>query len=102
MSISIRNTPTPAAPSSAGSVGKSSTAGKSGEASSASHATGAASAEGKVTISDKTRELAAASSSTVDAAKVERLRAAVNNGSLKIDAHKIANKIVGDGDGDGT
>lgn len=50
----------------------------------------------KVTLSSKARELAAASESDFDQAKVERLRAALEKGELKIDPQAIAAKIVED------
>jgi negative regulator of flagellin synthesis FlgM len=54
----------------------------------------------RVTVSDKARALAAsADASRFDEAKVTSLREAINDGTFKVDAQKIAHKIV-DPDGD--
>ncbi len=56
----------------------------------------------KVTVSARARELAATQAADhVDEAKVVKLRTAIDDGTFKVDAHKIAQKIV-DGDGDRT
>lgn len=49
----------------------------------------------KVAVSDEAKRLAA-SASTLDEAKVARLREAVAKGTLQIDSHAIARKIVGE------
>ena len=54
----------------------------------------------KVTVSARAKELAATQQADhVDQAKVVKLRTAIEDGSYKVDARKIAQKIV-DGDGD--
>ena len=58
---------------------------------------GAAATHGavKVTVSAKARELALAhSASDVDEAKVASLRSAIQDGTLKVDSQKIADRIV--------
>jgi flagellar biosynthesis anti-sigma factor FlgM len=52
---------------------------------------------GKVSLSAKARELALGAAATVDTAKVQRLREAVQNGTLAVDAKAIADKLVGGG-----
>lgn len=54
----------------------------------------------RVTVSEKARALAAsADTSRFDEVKVSALREAIHDGTFKVDAQKIAQKIV-DGDGD--
>lgn len=56
----------------------------------------------KVTVSARARELAATQQADhVNEAKVVKLRTAIEDGTFKVDAHKIAQKLV-DGDGDPT
>jgi flagellar biosynthesis anti-sigma factor FlgM len=50
----------------------------------------------KVTISTKARQLASTQPADFDAAKVERLKAAVENGSFKVDPHAVAKGIADD------
>lgn len=54
--------------------------------------------EGKVVLSHTARELQAQSEAS--AAKVEKLKGAIQNGSFKVDAHAIAGKMLADHDGD--
>lgn len=57
----------------------------------------------KVSVSDEARKLSAKADASFDAEKVNRLKNAIEQGTFKIDAGKIASKIVGpdpDGDGD--
>jgi negative regulator of flagellin synthesis FlgM len=49
---------------------------------------------GRVEVSDQAKALEAKASG--DAAKVERLKSAISDGSFKIDAEKIASKLTGD------
>ena len=51
----------------------------------------------KVTLSAQAQELAAKAAANTDDAKVQKLTAAVQNGTFKIDAHAIANRIVDGG-----
>jgi negative regulator of flagellin synthesis FlgM len=57
----------------------------------------------KVSVSDEAKALAESAqasnaSSDIDTAKVERLKSAVDNGSFKVDAGAIADKIVNEGE----
>lgn len=49
-----------------------------------------------VDVSDQARALAAKSAEPVDQAKVARLRAALADGTFKVDAGAIAKKLLGD------
>lgn len=51
--------------------------------------------EVKVDVSDEAQRLAAASS--LDVAKVEKLRSAIADGTFQVDSHAIANKLVENG-----
>ena len=48
----------------------------------------------KVTVSDEAKQLAAKSASDAETEKVGRLRAAIQDGSFKVDTHAIAKRIV--------
>jgi flagellar biosynthesis anti-sigma factor FlgM len=50
-----------------------------------------------VTVSAQALELAQKASTTADASKVERLRGAIQNGTLQIDRQAIAKRIVDGG-----
>ncbi|HXN32857.1 MAG TPA: flagellar biosynthesis anti-sigma factor FlgM [Polyangiaceae bacterium] len=64
----------------------------------ANDAKGAASSgSDAVTVSAQAHELAQKASATADAAKIEHLRGAVQNGTLQIDRQAIAKRIVDGG-----
>lgn len=50
----------------------------------------------EVTISSHARELALDASSSVDSAKVERLRTSIQDGSFKYDSNAIAKAMIGE------
>ena len=49
---------------------------------------------GRVEVSDEAKALEAKASG--DTAKIDRLKSAIADGSFKVDANKIASKLVGD------
>lgn len=51
----------------------------------------------KVTVSAQAQELAAKAAADADDAKVQKLTASLQNGTFKIDAHAIANRLVDGG-----
>jgi negative regulator of flagellin synthesis FlgM len=51
----------------------------------------------RVTLSPQAQELAAKAAADADDAKVQKLTASLQNGTFKIDAHAIANRIVDGG-----
>lgn len=51
----------------------------------------------KVTVSAQARELANQAAQGFDAAKVDRLRSAISNGSYKVDSSAIAARLVDGG-----
>jgi negative regulator of flagellin synthesis FlgM len=51
----------------------------------------------KVTVSAQAQELAAKAAADADDAKVQKLTTSLQNGTFKIDAHAIANRIVDGG-----
>jgi flagellar biosynthesis anti-sigma factor FlgM len=59
--------------------------------------TAATSGSDAVTVSAQAVELAQKATETADAAKVERLRGAIQNGTLQIDRQAIAKRIVDGG-----
>jgi flagellar biosynthesis anti-sigma factor FlgM len=64
----------------------------------ADEAKGAAAAQGDaVTVSAQAQELAHKAATNADAAKVERLRTAIEDGSFSIDHQAIARRIVDGG-----
>jgi len=48
----------------------------------------------KVTVSAQARELANRAGASFDAAKVDRLKSAIDGGSYKVDARAIADRVV--------
>lgn len=76
-----------------GSAAKGSPAGQSGSGATAQPVTGET-----VTFSAKAKELAE-QASVADAAKVDHLRASIQNGTFKVDPQAIANKIVDGNEG---
>ena len=67
-----------------------------GPASKAASTTGQAGSgqAAKVSISSQARELAGGSSTQVSSQKVEALKAAVQNGSFKVDSHLVAERML--------
>jgi negative regulator of flagellin synthesis FlgM len=63
----------------------------------ASAGAGASQVGEKVTLSAQAQELAAKAAANADDAKVQKLTASLQNGTFKIDAHAIANRIVDGG-----
>jgi negative regulator of flagellin synthesis FlgM len=51
---------------------------------------------GRVEVSEQAKALEAKSAG--DSAKIERLKSAISDGSFKVDASKIASKLVGEDD----
>ena len=82
-------------PATAGTAGASSAKGvapKTGAAPAHHHHKGA----GRVEVSEQAKALEAKSAG--DSAKIERLKSAISDGSFKVDAGKIASKLVGEDD----
>jgi flagellar biosynthesis anti-sigma factor FlgM len=67
-----------------------------GKSASASGAASSASVDGKLTVSDKARELAAAASQ--NESRVEELRQSIRDGTFKIDSRAVASKMLDEGD----
>ena len=60
--------------------------------------TDAVSSNEKVTVSSEARKLADAASSKQGTDRIEKLRAAIQSGTFRVDTHAIAARIVGTGE----